>query len=63
ILEFIKGIGVSVFRNYKKHFAVEIIKVSKVYGPVFTLWIGPIPFIWHGNRLTRLILPDALFPN
>ncbi|CAG2109114.1 unnamed protein product [Medioppia subpectinata] len=49
MLEFIKGIGVSVFRNSKKHFAVEIIKVSKVYGPVFTLWIGPIPFVFICN--------------
>ncbi|CAG2175571.1 unnamed protein product, partial [Oppiella nova] len=34
-----------VFRNYKKHWNLELIKLYKIYGPVFTIWIGPWPFV------------------
>ncbi|CAG2173652.1 unnamed protein product [Oppiella nova] len=36
----------AVFRNFTKHWNLELIKLTKVYGPVFTLWIGPLPFVF-----------------
>ncbi|CAG2107649.1 unnamed protein product, partial [Medioppia subpectinata] len=35
-----------VLRNFQKHLSEETSKLSKVYGPVFTLWIGPLPFVF-----------------
>ena len=35
-----------MFRNFTKHWNQELIKLTKVYGPVFTLWIGPLPFVF-----------------
>ncbi|CAG2115951.1 unnamed protein product, partial [Medioppia subpectinata] len=34
------------FRNHKLAWHTEVSKLSKVYGPVFTLWIGPLPFVF-----------------
>ncbi|CAG2113217.1 unnamed protein product, partial [Medioppia subpectinata] len=38
--------NVLMFRNYTTHWNEEILKLSKIYGPVFTLWIGPLPFVF-----------------
>ncbi|CAG2118868.1 unnamed protein product, partial [Medioppia subpectinata] len=38
--------NVLMFRNYTTHFNEVIVKLSKIYGPVFTLWIGPLPFVF-----------------
>ncbi|CAG2111235.1 unnamed protein product [Medioppia subpectinata] len=35
-----------MFRNHKLAWHAEVSKLSKVYGPVFTLWIGPLPFVF-----------------
>ncbi|CAG2118192.1 unnamed protein product, partial [Medioppia subpectinata] len=34
------------FRNYKRHWSQEILKFKHIYGPVFTLWIGCVPFVF-----------------
>ncbi|CAG2108197.1 unnamed protein product [Medioppia subpectinata] len=34
-----------VFRNYKGHWNLELIKLYKIYSPVFTIWFGPWPFV------------------
>ncbi|CAG2115238.1 unnamed protein product [Medioppia subpectinata] len=36
----------NVLRNFQKHWNVKTSELSKVYGPVFTLWIGPLPFVF-----------------
>ncbi|CAG2101209.1 unnamed protein product [Medioppia subpectinata] len=35
-----------IVRIFYKHLTEETSKLSKVYGPVFTLWIGPLPFVF-----------------
>ncbi len=39
-----------VFRGTKRHTSIELIELSKKYGPVFTFWMGPIPFIMIFDR-------------
>ncbi|CAG2105844.1 unnamed protein product [Medioppia subpectinata] len=34
-----------VFRNFKGHWNLELITLYKIYGPVYTIWIGPWPFV------------------
>ena len=35
-----------VFRGTKRQSMIEIIEFSKKYGPVFTFWLGPKPFVF-----------------
>ncbi|XP_054156237.1 cytochrome P450 2U1-like [Oppia nitens] len=42
-----------MFRNYKKHWNLEITKLYKIYGPVITVWIGPKPFVFIGSVEVR----------
>ncbi|CAG2112689.1 unnamed protein product, partial [Medioppia subpectinata] len=38
-----------VIINRKQHINQEISKLYKLYGPVVTVWVGPIPIIFIGD--------------
>ncbi|CAG2111634.1 unnamed protein product [Medioppia subpectinata] len=39
----------TIFRNKKQHINQELSKLYKLYGPVVTVWVGPIPIVLIGD--------------